>query len=62
MFGIGNWIATILLAAISLIGLILWSHAHDIGMEIFGAGLLFFGILMIFRLITNAYGNEEKLS
>lgn len=62
MYGLGNWVATILLAAISLIGLILWSHAGDDAMAIFGGSLLFFGVMMVFRLITKAFGHEEKQS
>jgi preprotein translocase subunit SecG len=62
MYGFGNWLATILLAATSLIGLILWSHAKDDAMAIFGGSLLFFGVAMVFRLITHAFGNEEKQS
>jgi hypothetical protein len=62
MYGLGNWIATVLLTAIALLGLILWSRAQDDAMALFGGGLLFFGILMVFRLITNAFGHEEKLS
>lgn len=62
MYGLGNWIATVLLAIIALFGLVLWSQATDDAIALFGGGLMLFGILMIFRLITIAFGHEEKLS
>lgn len=62
MYGLANWIATIAMAVIAILGLILWSHATDAAMALFGGGLMLFGILMIFRLITKAYGDEETLS
>jgi hypothetical protein len=62
MYGLGNWIATVLLAVIALLGLVLWSRASDDAMALFGGGLMAFGVLMIFRLITVAFGHEEKLS
>lgn len=62
MYGLGNWIATILLTVIAVLGLVLWSRAGDGAMALFGAGVMAFGILMIFRLITLAFGHEEKLS
>ena len=62
MYGLGNWIATVLLAVIALLGLVLWSRASDDAMALFGGGLVAFGVLMIFRLITVAFGHEEKLS
>jgi len=62
MYGLGNWIATILLAVVGILGLILSARAVDGAMALFGGGLLLFAILMVFRLIANAFGHEEKQS
>lgn len=62
MYGLGNWIATILLAVVGLLGLIISARAADGAMALFGGGLMLFAILMVFRLIANAYSHEEKLS
>lgn len=62
MYGLGNWIATILLAVVSILGLVIWAHAHDAASGIFGAGLMIFSVLMIVRLIAKAFGRTETQS
>ena len=60
MFGVGKWIGSAVLALIGLLALALVARANDAGMILFGFLLACFAVLMLFRLITLAYGDKEN--
>jgi len=54
------WIFGILAALFGVLGLVLASHALDIGMFTFGLGLVAFAIVYIFWLVKDHYDQSEK--
>ena len=55
-----SWILGIVAALIALLGIILASHALDIGMTTFGFGLVVFGVGFVFWLIKDHWDEAER--
>ncbi len=49
----------ILYGLLALLGLVMAAAARDVGITIFGWGLLFFGVLNVFNLIKLHYDEQE---
>ncbi len=50
----------ILYGLLALLGLIMAAAAQDVGITIFGWGLLFFGVLNVFNLIRMHFDEQEQ--
>lgn len=50
----------ILYGLLALLGLITAAAARDVGITIFGWGLLFFGVLNVFNLIRMHFDEQEQ--
>ena len=59
MFGLEKFLAGVVLAVTTLIGLFISANAHDSGFAFFGYLLFLFGVLMLFRYIALLTGKEE---
>ena len=55
-----SWILGIVAALIALLGIILASHALDIGMTTFGFELVVFGVGFVFWLIKDHWDEAER--
>ena len=52
MFGLEKFLAGVVLAITTLIGLFISANAHDAGFAMFGYLLFLFGVLMLFRYVA----------
>ena len=52
---VGDWIVGPFVAILGLIGLILFGHAEDAEMTVFGVGLLAFAVLFIYGMIRRCH-------
>ena len=52
MFGLEKFLAGLVLAVTTLIGLFIGAKAHDSGFAFFGYLLFLFGVLMLFRYVA----------
>ena len=52
MFGLEKFLAGVVLAVTTLIGLFISANAHDAGFAVFGYLLFLFGVLMLFRYVA----------
>ena len=59
MFGIDRFLAGLLLAITTVIGLFISANAHDAAFTFFGYLLFLFGVLMLFRYIALLTGKGE---
>ena len=59
MFGLEKFLAGVLLAITTVIGLFISANAHDSGFAFFGYLLFLFGVLMLFRYIALLTGKGE---
>ena len=55
-----SWIFGIVATLIALLGIILASHALDIGMTTFGFGLVVFGVGFVVWLIKDHWDEAER--
>ena len=55
-----SWIFGIVATLIALLGIILASHALDIGMTTFGFGLVVFAVGFVFWLIKDHWDEAER--
>jgi hypothetical protein len=59
MFGLEKFLAGVLLAITTVIGLFISANAHDAAFTFFGYLLFLFGVLMLFRYIALLTGKGE---
>ena len=59
MFGIDRFLAGLLLAITTVIGLFISANAHDAAFTFFGYLLFLFGVLMLFRYVALLTGKGE---
>ena len=59
MFGLEKFLAGLVLAVTTLVGLFISAKAHDAGFAFFGYLLFLFGVLMLFRYIALITGKGE---
>ena len=59
MYGLEKYLAGVVLAVTTLIGLFISAHAHDAGFALFGYLLFLFGVLILFRYIALLTGKGE---
>jgi hypothetical protein len=52
MFGLEKFLAGVVLAVTTVIGLFISANAHDAGFAMFGYLLFLFGVLMLFRYVA----------
>ena len=52
MFGLEKFLAGVVLAVTTVIGLFISANAHDAGFALFGYLLFLFGVLMLFRYVA----------
>lgn len=52
MFGLEKFLAGLVLAVTTLVGLFISANAHDSGFAFFGYLLFLFGVLMLFRYVA----------
>lgn len=62
MFGLEKFLAGVVLAITTVIGLFISANAHDAGFTFFGYLLFLFGVLMLFRYIALLTGKGETQS
>lgn len=54
-----EWFFGLLAAVVALVGLFVAALAHDLGMTLFGWGLLVFGVLFTFWSIKRSFDKAE---
>jgi hypothetical protein len=59
MFGLEKFLAGIVLALATMIGLFISANAHDVAFTFFGYLLFLFGVLMLFRYVALLTGKGE---
>ena len=59
MFGLEKFLAGVVLAVTTLVGLFISAKAHDPGFAFFGYLLFLFGVLMLFRYVALITGKGE---
>ncbi len=59
MFGLEKFLAGLLLAATTVLGLFISANTRDAGFALFGYLLFVFGVLMLFRYVALLTGKEE---
>jgi hypothetical protein len=59
MFGLGKFLAGVVLAVATIVGLFISANAHDPAFTFFGYLLFLFGVLMLFRYVALLTGKGE---
>jgi hypothetical protein len=59
MYGLEKFLAGLVLAVTTVIGLFISANAHDVGFAMFGYLLFLFGVLMLFRYVALLTAKEE---
>ena len=57
---VGDWIVGPFVAILGLIGLVLFGHAEDAEMTVFGASLVGFAVAFIFGMIRRCYDRIDE--
>ena len=59
MYGLEKFLAGVVLAVTTVIGLFISANARDAGFTVFGYLLFLFGVLMLFRYVALLTGKGE---